>query len=75
MSMIRRKYNVLEVMDGDPLEDIDLDSQEGRLRVWKLDETGFGSCPKTGFVVSCLGFSGLATRRLVVFRKARKSVE
>lgn len=32
------------------------DSREGRLGVWKLDETGLRSCPVTGFGVGCLEF-------------------
>jgi hypothetical protein len=51
------------------------DSREGKLRVWKLDEPGLGSCPITAFGVSSLGFSGFATRRFVVVRKARKLLD
>jgi hypothetical protein len=57
---------VLEVLVGDTFEDIGLDSREGKLRVCKLNETGFVSFPITDFGVGCLGFSGFATRRLVV---------
>jgi hypothetical protein len=42
---------VLNVFDGYVLEDIGLKNREGRLRVCKLDETGLGSCPVTGFDV------------------------
>jgi len=63
---------VLEVLVGNTLEDIGLDGREGKLRVWKLNETGFVSFPITAFGVGCLGFFGFATRRLVVNRKARR---
>jgi hypothetical protein len=57
---------VLEILVGDTFEDIGSDSREGKLRVWKLNETGFVSFPITDFGVGCLGFSSFATRRLAV---------
>ena len=53
-----------DVLDWNTLEDMGLDGTEGRLSVWKLDETGLGSCPITGFGVGCLGFSDLCYQTL-----------
>ena len=64
---------MLDVLDGNTLEGVGLDSREGGLSVWKLDETGLGSCPITGFGVGCLGFSDFATRLLVACRKPGSS--
>ena len=55
---------MLDVLDGNTLEDISLDSREGRLCVWKLKETGLGSCPITGFGFGSPGFSDFCYQTL-----------
>ena len=66
---------MLEVLDGNTLKDIGLDSQDGRLRAWKLDETALGSFPVTGFGVACLGLPCFATKLLVFVGKTRKLLD